>query len=312
MGTDLIKGVNSKNEPEFFKVPGVDDSFSGSTPIPDGQSLTSDITYIEGYQHLVSELEADQNCTIQYQWFADKDGVQSLGVVNSNYITGAGVQLIWETVAGPFLRLVISNSSGADMARFWHRIRLTNSPLVSSDIDTIQSQLVNIQTEIDAEALASRTNETSEHTTTRATIVSEGDQTQAALADVNSELDSQTTALGSIQTEINDEHTATRSTITTKSDEEQAKLDTIESSLTAIQTEVNDEHTATRSTITTKSDEEQAKLTAIEADIEANTSQLTNINTELDAQTALLQGALTTTPCTVLPDWLTAQSSLYT
>jgi hypothetical protein len=190
MGAEIIKGLNSKNEPEFFRVPDIKTNFSSSSPIPDGSSLESEIVLIEGYQHVVSELEADQNCTIQYQWYADQAGAQSLGNINYNYTTGSGTELIWESVSGPYLKINISNSSGVDMTRFWHRLRLTNTPMLSTNIANIDDKLILVQTEINDELLA-----------TRNTIESVGEELEVQI--------------NLVTTEINDELLATRNTIET-------------------------------------------------------------------------------------------------
>lgn len=75
-------------------------------------------------------------------------------------------------------------------------------------------KLVAIKDEINDEQAATRQTIIDEHTTTRATIESVGE-----------EIEANNTA----------EHTSTRATITTKSDEEQVKLDALEDSLTSME-----------------------------------------------------------------------------
>jgi len=284
VATDLIKGLDPFNRPDFFRLPGVRDDFSGSTPIPDGNSLQSAIVFVGEYPYFISQIVADQPCTLTYEWFVDKDGATLLASSTFNYLTAQGLRNISGTIDSDFLRLTISNASGSDMTAFSHRLKLSPTPNINlAEVELNQEEqlvaLADIQTEINDEALANRANETSEHTTTRATIVAEGDQTQAALADVNSELDTQTTSLNNIQSEINDEALANRANETS---EHTATRATIESVGEEIETNNTNEHTATRATIVAEGDQTQAALADVNSELDGHTTQLTAIQSEVN------------------------------
>jgi len=299
MAADLGKALNPQGQPDFERVQGVKEAFSSSTPIPDASGLISPITHIQGYQYVISELEADRNCTIFYEWFSNITGTQALVTYSETFTTGSGLRLIWKSVAGPFLRVTITNASGVNMTRFWHRLRLTNQPILSQDIVDVITRLTAVQTEVDAEALAGRTNETAEHTSTRATVESVGEElelnetaehtsTRLTITTKSNEeqakLDILEASLASMELDLE----AINTNITTEGDQIQAKLDTIEASLTAI--EANDDANTTdiRNTVESVGEEIELNLLAIESDVEANTTQLVAVNSELDAQTALL------------------------
>ena len=131
--------------------------------------------------------------------------------------------------------------------------------------DTTQD-LIDIKDEINDEALANRNNETAEHTSTR--------------------------------TQIN----AVTTAITTEGNETQAKLDTLEASLTAlentlvseqtdtqtaiaaVQTEINDESATTRAIISAESNETQTAINAVQTEI--NDEALAGRNNETTEHTS--------------------------
>jgi len=131
MSTDLIKGHDPHNSPDFFRLPGVKDDFSGVTPIPDGQSLQSPVSFVGEYQYFISQIAADQPCTITYEWFADKTGTTLLDSVAYNYLTSQGVRIISNSTLSDYLRVTISNTSGVDMTMFNHKLKLSPTPVAT-------------------------------------------------------------------------------------------------------------------------------------------------------------------------------------
>ena len=150
MSAEIIKGLNPYNEPEFYRLAGIRREFSGTTPIPNGSSLESTLVQVEGYPYFVSEIVADQPCTLTFRWYSDKEGLNLLDTVAYNYTTSQGLRLISGSVASDFLKVTISNSSGLDMTSFSHRLKLSASPNVN--LSGVETSLADINTALNTTA----------------------------------------------------------------------------------------------------------------------------------------------------------------
>ena len=278
----LGTNFDPNGEPRELLIPGIKPEFTTTTPLADAATFNSGIIHIGQFQHLSVQVDSDRSCSLTWYWYSDSAGATLVRTFTIPFTTGNGISFFGEAVFAPYLRIIVTNNSGAVMTRLLHQVRLTDQPYVSTVLRANDSVPSNVLTAVGKSIMAGFNVATGViynvdvDTTGAGKVYLSG----ALATAIDTELDNIEASLTAMEANDDANTTDIRNTIESVGEE--------------LEVVINAEHTSTRTQVDLVRTTLDAKITSDGAltrtQINLATTQLVAVNSELDTQTVLLQG----------------------